>query len=285
MRTTIVIVQAMALAVVASVAAADDERDKKVAEQRKKAEAAWESLEAGEFAFVETKHLLVYAAKDLAKQMKARGETLESYHDKAMAASGLDVKDGYPGKITVYLLGEREQVTAFARRVEKRRPMAGESGSFKAEDGMLHAAAGTAGKGAVEARAGEMVAALILARKAGRGTQLPDWLLAGFGRATSYQVLPKEKFVLDDRKQAQTLAKKKDASTVWDGNLEADEAEAMQGSVAEFLAYGPGKKYFPKLLVGYAPGENVTTKTTPQALEEAGLTAEKVNKAWKNWQK
>src|SRR5262249_55603061 len=72
--------------------AAEDERDKKVAEQKKQAEAAWKSLEAGDFAFVETKHLLVYAPKESEKQLKAKAATLESYHDKAVAATGLDVK-------------------------------------------------------------------------------------------------------------------------------------------------------------------------------------------------
>jgi hypothetical protein len=279
----------MAMAALAALASpafcADDEHAKKVAEQKKQAEAAWKSLEAGDFATVETKHLLVYGAKSLEKQLKAKATLLESYHDKAAAAAGLDPKEGYPGKITVYLLGDRDQVRSFALRVEKRRLPSGESSSFKAEDNMLHAAAGTGGKGSVESKAGEMLAALILARKAGRGTQLPDWLLAGFGRATSYQVSPKEKFVLDDRKQVKALAKKKDASDVWDGKLEPEEVESMQGSLAEFMAYGPGKKYFPKLLAGYAPGEGKGTKTTPQALEEAGLTAEKVVKAWKNWVK
>jgi hypothetical protein len=271
------------LAVAASLCAADDETAKKIAEQKKQAEAAWKSLEAGDFAFYETKHLLIYAPRAMEKQLKSKGATLESYHDQAVKGSGLDLKEGYPGKITVYLLNEKDQVTAFARRVEKRRPTSGESGSFKADDGMLHAAAWTGGKGPVEARAGEMVAAVILQRKAGRGTQLPEWLLAGFGRATSYQVMPKEKFVLEDRKQTRVLAKKKNASDVWAGGLEPEEVEAMQGSVAEFLAYGPARKYFAKLLVGFQPGENVAAKTTAQALEASGLTAEKAAKAWKNW--
>jgi hypothetical protein len=273
------------LTVAAGLYAADDEAAKKIAEQKKQAEAAWKSLEAGDFSFYETKHLLIYAPKSMDKQLKSKGATLESYHDQAVKGTGLDLKEGYPGKITVYLLGDKEQVTAFARRVEKRRPMSGESGSFKADDGMLHAAAWTGGKGPVESRAGEMVAAVILQRKAGRSTQLPEWLLAGFGRATSYQVMPKEKFVLEDRKQTRALAKKKNASDAWAGGLEPEEVDAMQGSVAEFLAYGPARKYFSKILVGFQPGENVATKTTPQALEAAGLPAEKAAKAWKNWVK
>src|SRR5262249_31015971 len=162
---TVTAMMALLVTLATAAWAAEDERDKKVAEQKKQAEAAWKSLEAGDFAFVETKHLLVYAPKESEKQLKAKAATLESYHDKAVAATGLDVKDGYPGKITVYLL-DKDQVTAFTRRVEKRMPMKGQTASFKADDGMLHAAAGAGGKGPVEARAGEMVAAVILARKA-----------------------------------------------------------------------------------------------------------------------
>lgn len=273
------------LLALAGLCSAQGDRDKQVSEQKKQAEAAWKSLDAGEFSFAETKHLLVFAPKDADKLMKARSAVLESYHDHAVKASGLDLKDGYPGKFTVYLLAEKEHLTSFARRVEKRRPTSGETGSYKAEDAMLHAAAAPGGKGPVEAKAGEMVAAAVLARKAGRGVQVPDWLLLGFGRATSYQVMPKEKFVLEDRKQAKALAKKKEASTVWDGNLDAEEAEAMQGSVGEFFGYGPARKVLPKLLVGFQPGENMDSKTTAQALETAGQSVERINKAWKNWQK
>src|SRR5205823_5613398 len=117
----------------------------------------------------------------------------EKYHDQAVKGASLDLKEGgYPGKIAVYLLPSREDVTAFIRRVDKRRPMSGETGSFQATDDRLHAAACAATMGKVpipvETRAGEMLAAVILQRKAGRGTQVPEWLLAGFGRATTYQV-------------------------------------------------------------------------------------------------
>jgi len=35
--------------------------------------------------------------------------------------------------------------------------------------------------------------------------------------------------------------------------MEADEADALQGSVAEFVAYGPAKQYFGKLLIEVTP--------------------------------
>jgi hypothetical protein len=282
-----IVVGAVALlAVLSGVATAQEERAKQVLQQKKAGQAAWKSLEAGEAAFAETKDLLIFAPKAVQPRLKLIGALLEKYHDQAIKATGLDPKEGYPGKITIYLLSDKEQLTAFARRVEKRRPMAGETGSFQALDERLHAAAFAAVRKPpvpVEARAGEMLAALVLQRKAGRATALPDWLLTGFGRATSYQVSPREKFVVEDLKQSKALRKKREASAVWGGTLEAEEADALGASLAEFMAYGPGRKRFARFVDGFKPGENMATKTTPQALEEAGLTPEKVAKAWKNW--
>src|SRR4029079_19022815 len=95
---------------------AQDDRDKKAAEQKTRGEEAWKSLEAGDFAFVETKHLLIFAPKAMDKTLKAKGATLEKYHDAALKAAGLDEKEAYPGKITVYLLPD-DSWPAFARRV------------------------------------------------------------------------------------------------------------------------------------------------------------------------
>jgi hypothetical protein len=267
-------------------ALAQDEQAKKIDAQKKAATAAWQSLDCGESAFSETKHLLIVAPKTMQPRLKAIGTLLENYHAQAAKAAGLDLKEGYPGKITIYLLPGKDEMTAFARRVEKRRPLTGEMGSFQADDDRLHAAAYPAASKppvAVEARAGEMLAALILKRRAGRGAQLPDWLTTGFGRATSYQVSPRDKFVQEERKVARVLVRKRSASDVWGGTLEPDEAGPLQASLSEFMGYGPGKKYFGKFVEGFRPGENVTMKTTAQALEEARLTTAKVNNAWKNW--
>ena len=274
------------LTALAGAASAQDDQAKKVAQQKKTGEAAWTALDTGDPAFAETRHLLVYAPKAMQGRLKTIGALLEKYHDQAIKGTGLDPKEGYPGKITVYLLPGKEAMTAFSRRVEKRRPRSGEVGSFQADDDKLHAAAcAVTGKGVVpvEARAGEKLAELLLQRRAGRGTVLPDWLLNGFGRATSFQVSPREQFVRENRKWIRVLAKKRDASAIWDSTLEGEEIEPLQGSLGEFLAYGPGRKFFGKFVEGFKPGENMATKTTAQALEEARLTGDKVGKAWKNW--
>ena len=62
------------IAALAGVGSAQDEQAKQVAEQKKTAAAAWKSLETGEAAFAETKHLLIYAPA----AMKGRLDTVRS---------------------------------------------------------------------------------------------------------------------------------------------------------------------------------------------------------------
>src|SRR5579871_183256 len=174
---------------------ADPAEDAKarVVQQKKKAEENWETAGAGDFAHLETKHLLLYAPQAAEKQLKGLGALLEKHYDLAWGALGFDEKkDELPGKVTVYLFTGREPFTAFLRRVEKRRVMPEDEGSYSAADDDLHAAAGPPRKGAfpVEAMAGEQIAALLLARKAGKSTPLPSWLTSGFGRATYYRTAP-----------------------------------------------------------------------------------------------
>jgi hypothetical protein len=158
-------------------------------------------------------------------------------------------------------------------------------GSFSATDARLHAVAAVMpGKGpSVESLAGQQVAGLLLMRKAGKGTPVADWLVTGFGRATAYRVQPREAFVLAERKQARVLSVKRKASEVWAGSVEAEEADAMQGSVADFLAYGPGAGRFLKLVNGFKLEEGMKTRSTAQAMEAAGIKVANVDRLWKKW--
>ncbi len=287
MRTFSGMVLAVVLGGVASNGAdpADDVKAR-VAEQKKQAEGNWETAGAGEFAHLETKHLLIYAPEAMDKQLKGLGALLEKQYDLAWRALGLEEKkDDLPGKVTVYLFASREAFTAFVRRVEKRRVMAEDEGSYSAADDDLHAAAGPPRKGGfpVEAMAGEQVAALLLARKAGKNTPLPSWLTSGFGRATYYRAAPATKAVLDDRKLASKLARVRSAADVWNGTADAAEMDALAGSLVDFLAYGPLADKFPSFVVGFQPGENMDSRTAAQALEAAGLKGDVIDQRWKAW--
>jgi hypothetical protein len=284
MRDRAAIALAVLLALGAATGRSAEEKAAKVAAQKKAALAAWAAVEAGPMCSRETRRLLVYAPGAMEKRLKAIGTLLEKYHDLAVGALAVKPDEAYPGKIAVFLLPKQELLPTFARRIEKRRPTAGETGSFSAADDTLRAVAAP-GEGKptvpVEARAGEQLAALLAMRRAGVRTAVPDWVLQGFGRATSYRALPREKFVLQDRTKTRVLVRKRNASDVWGGALEAEEADCLQGSLVELLAYG--SKSFGKLLDGYKPGENALTKTTAQAMEAADISPDKVNRAWKNF--
>src|SRR6266700_4141540 len=121
---------------------ADDGEAAKIGAQKKTAETAWALLEIGDFAHLETAHLLVYAPKAYEKKLKDTGASLEKQRDLIVKALALDPKeDPWPGKLTVYLLSEREQFTSFIRRVEKRRQESEEVGSFVTESNQPHVAA------------------------------------------------------------------------------------------------------------------------------------------------
>jgi hypothetical protein len=257
-----------------------------VTAQKKKAEERWIVIEGGPFAQLETRHLLIYAPEAFKPRLKDIGALLEKH--VAVAQEALQGKEPaeLPGKVTVYLLSTREQFASFVRRVEKRRLEAGESGSVKEADDWLHVAVSPAKdkKGwGVEAQAGQHLAMLLLMRQAGASAPLPDWLVSGFGRATHYRVAPQAPLVREERRQAARLSRKYGPADIWNGTPDAAEAGPLEGSLADFLAYGPGAALFPKLLAGFKLEENMTAKTTEQALKAAGLDSERVAAKWKSW--
>jgi hypothetical protein len=286
MRSSAPWLLALALGLPAA-AQGEDETAAKVAAQKKKAEANWQAVEAGPAATLETKHLLLYAPKAREKRLKAAGPLLEKHYDLAASALGMGPKDGpWPGKLAVYLFPEREQFGAFVRRVEKRRLLPGQMTTYSVEDDDLHAAALPSppkGGPPLEGQAGAAVAQALLARKAGKDTPLPTWLVAGFGRATYYRAAPADRAVQAERRQARALSRTRGPADVWDDKLDADEADVLRGSLADFLAYGPGAPKFPAFVAGLRPEENMQAKTAAQALGAAGLPPDRVAASWKRW--
>ncbi len=278
----------LVVALVGAAWSADPAEDPKarLAEQKKKAEANWETAGAGEFAHLETKHLLLYVPKAMEKQLPALGTGLEKQFDLAWKALQFeDKKDDLPGKVTVYLFASREPFTAFVRRVQKRRVMQDDEGTYSAADDDLHAAAGPPRKGGfpAEEMAGEQIGGLLMERKAGKGTPLPSWLVSGFGRATYCRAYPASRVVIDDRKQAAKLSRSRGPADVWKGTADPSEMDTLAGSVVDFLAYGPGSGKFPSLVLGFQLGENMDSRTAAQALEAAGLKEDTVDRGWKRW--
>jgi hypothetical protein len=256
----------------------------------KSAKETWTKVEPSEPVLANTEHFLILGPKALETKLKEIGELFEKVHAE-VAKTLFTGKNEVPfkAKLTVYLLPQEEQVPSFIRRVEKRRPLGKEKGSYSAEDGKLHVVAAVPSEKSdppIEVQAAQQVASLLLQRKAGVRTILPYWLVSGFGRATYYRVVdPKDRTVSTERQNATRFIRttKHNAATVWNGLLEGEEQTALEPSLAYFLAYGPARMKFLAMLAGFAPAENEEKKTVEQALQAAELKEDVINKKFREW--
>jgi hypothetical protein len=263
-----------------------EEANAKIAEQKKAARENWSLLEAGEPAHLETAHLLIYASGALEGRLKDISTILERHYAVAEKALKPDPqKELWPGKLTVYLFTEREQFTTYVRRVEKRRPDLDETSNHAVEGDFPRVFAGpprSKSAGGLEASAGQEVAAALLQRKAGSRVILPDWLLVGFGRATTWRAFPAAESTRQARQQAAAavVSKKRTAQQVWGPDLTPDEAAVLRPALADLLAYGPGAPHFLAFLTGFRPEEGQERKSTEQALEAAGIKLANLEVIW-----
>lgn len=259
------------------------------AAQKKAARDNWALLEAGEPANLETEHLIVLAPKTMERRLKEIGTNVEKAYALAIKATQAKPKEElWPGKLTVYLLPEREQFATFVRRVEKRRLSEEEAGTQFVDGDLPHAAASAPRSKTdlgLDHQAAAQVSAALVQKKAGAKVIVPEWLVQGFGRATAWRAAPADKAVLNERRLAKALiaGKNRTAADVWGGALEAEEAGVLRASLAEFLAYGPGASKFPALLSGFKPGENQDSRTIEQALESANLDPKAIEARWGAW--
>ncbi|HKI33316.1 MAG TPA: hypothetical protein VKA46_15795 [Gemmataceae bacterium] len=288
MRLTTHVLLALPLLLAASAAASADDAADKLAAQKKTAEENWDGLGGGGApAHAETTHLLVYAPKSYEKRLKEIGASLEKSYEQARKPLGYEKEEPWPGKIAVYLLPEREDFVRFVRRVEKRHAEAEDAGSHWIEGDFPHAVGGpprAKTDPSAEVQAAEQVATALLVKKAGAKVPLPAWLLNGFGRATGYRVRPTDKAVVEERRKTAALVKKgQKAADIWGKTLEADDAPALEASLADFLAYGPGQSKFVALLEAFKPEENQQKKTTKQALDGISLPVDRLNTRWREW--
>ncbi|HEY1860922.1 MAG TPA: hypothetical protein VGG61_11235 [Gemmataceae bacterium] len=264
-----------------------DETADKVAAQKKAAEENWTQAEAGEIAQLETAHLLIYCSKSLEKKLKEIGATLEKHQEMARKALGYDEKnEPWPGKLTIYLFADREPFAAFVRRVEKRRVEAEDTGSHFVDSESPHAVAGPPRHKkdlALDDEIAEQSAAALLQKKAGKDVILPGWLLTGFGRATTYRIIPTNAAIRKERTVAAKLSAMKSAKDVWGETIDGDQAPVLAASVADYLAYGPESSNFSKFVASFKPENGQEKKTAAQAFEAAGLTPEKLDAKWRIW--
>jgi hypothetical protein len=282
-------VQALLVLLVFGIRALAEDPHDKVSAQEKAAQDTWAAINAGDSASLESDHLRILAPKTMERRLKEISGNLERSFTLAVRALQINAKEElWPGKLTVYLIPEREKYSTFIRRIEKRRLDEEESGSQFVDNEVPHAVAGpprAKSDPSLESQAAIQVAAALLQKKAGPKVPLPEWLLAGFGRATVWRALPADKAVVSERRlaKASIAGKKRTPADVWNNMVETSEAGVLRASLMEFLAYGPGAAKFPALVVGFRPGENQESRTIEQALESAGLESKVIEARWGPW--
>jgi hypothetical protein len=265
--------------------AADDKPDPEA--PKKLARENWEKIEAGPLAMHQTDHFLIVAPMSSEGKLKEWGTLIEKTYD--LAAQTLYGQNDTPfkGILTIYLLPNSEQINTFIRRIEKRRPLGRENGTYSVDDDRLFIAVGPRDKSEppIEVYAAQQVASVLLQRKVGKSTILPYWLLSGFGRATYYRLMPNLAAVKNERTAATRLllAKKLTAQNIWNGSLEGDDPALLNPSLADFFAYGPGRMKFLAMLEAFKPGENEAKKSTEQTLQAVDLTTDIIIKGFRNW--
>jgi hypothetical protein len=116
------------------------------------------------------------------------------------------------------------------------------------------------------------------------GADVPEWVAAGFGRATYFRAgLPRD--LTAERKRVVKLlaTKRPTAMAIWDGQVAAEDAPYLRGSLVDFLAYGPGKARFVKFLEAFKPEQGMPTKGTEAAFKAARIDPATVSRRWPTW--
>jgi hypothetical protein len=250
-------------------------------------------LEGDPFVQVESDNFLMFASKPVdEKQAKALSENLEANYATARKGLRLDEKKAlWPGKLSVYLFGERRMMNSLIRAVEKKRPQDVGLGSYFVKGEAAHIVACapmSKDDPAIEAQALQQLFSVILARVAGENNGIPEWFIQGFMDATAWRSATDEAGI----KQREALKKKalalvngktpRGAKELFAGTLSGDELVVIRGSVLEFMAYGPESDKFPDLLKAFKVEEN-RQKSIDDVLVSIDSNQTKFSRHWVSW--
>jgi hypothetical protein len=95
--------------------------------------------------------------------------------------------------------------------------------------------------------------------------------------------MPADKMVRAEKALAAKLVRVRTAMDVWGTQLKPDEALVLQGSLMDYLGYGPVASKLVKFLEGFKPEDNLPKKTVAQALEAADITPAALDAKWRAW--
>ncbi len=253
--------------------------------------------EVGKAATVETADLLVVATVPEAKAKSLAAFGQKAY-DAASAALKNDKKEVlWPGKLTVFLLKDREDFSKFFRKVLQERPDVRETVRVNLKGNepylLVLLPEGPMVRDAdVQAEFGSAVAEALLKQKAegkSANAALPDWLRVGFGNAIVNKLDGQAGRAGAMRLKLRSVfvksLKNPMPPKVWDvwGDSRPMEFEALATSVTEYFVFGPEWERFPKMLQSYRTSDDNQNPTTAKALELLDLKPDALDTAWRAW--
>lgn len=242
-----------------------DEKAETIAKQKAAAESLWKKMEFEKTpALVESSHFLLFS-----RLPEARTKTLSSQLERnyATAIRGLKFdKDEKPwsGKLAIFVLGDNSDFVNFMRRAQKRSPREGEVVFVSiAGDEPLMVIGEPESTITPENQAVYELSISLLKRKMGAGDP-PDWVAAGFARATAYRT---------GNPNAKTRGFKTPIapfSALWSDQASAELRYATGAYIVDYVAYGPGNSMLTNFLSAIRPGENGEAPGAEQILKTTG---------------
>jgi hypothetical protein len=287
-----ILAAAFAVVVLALTAPAQEKKDEKadVSKQKDAVAANLKKADLPAAHVTETEHFLIATtiSKDKAKALVA---TLEKVVSKARAGAQFEEKEEpWKGKLAVYYLPEGRDFKSFIRNVAMEQP-GGVHYELRSDNPMIVDPVELPGKPTESDQhfnTAALVAGAYLRAKAGTA-KVPEWLADGFGRVTAMRAEGAgSKRYPAYRRAAVAAVRGTAGKPAALGDLWAEDrttnVDTLANSFADYLAYGPGKENFPKLITGFRPNEGGGIPTVPQALEAAGWKdVAMLEAAWRRW--
>lgn len=281
------LVTAVGLASLDSPTTAQEKKDDKTTAAKQKA-AVVANLKKADLtaAVVETDNFLV-ATPLPEEKAKALGAALEKVVPVARAALQFEEKEeAWKGKLAVYHLPEGRDFKGFMRTAVGAQPE-GVHYALRTDEPFVVNPVDVPAKAtdAEQVANGAAVVATAFLKAKGSTAAVPDWLAGGFGRVTAMRAEGVNSTRYQKHKTASRGVANKGAKVtdLWAETKPAN-ADVLANSFADYLAYGPGKANFVKLIYGFRPDENGNPTSPQQAFEAAGWKdLAMLEAAWRKW--
>ncbi len=235
----------------------------------------------------EGKNIVILTPKSSGKRAQEWVTLAEKHRELAIQTLDLDESDTQEAKLGIFLWATPDQFKNYLRRVEKRSPEKDDIVEINSNDWVLRAAAtvGPVKDGILsDHRAGELAAAMMVGRKAKKANKIPEWLILGFGHATTLKIAKQNlKPLMEERRKVAQMSKKWNGWQVICGDANGPEASVLQASAVYYLAFGPSASKFPKFVEGYQLDDNNNTRSLDQVLEFSGVEKDTFSTGWQKW--